>query len=62
MVHSYTAGRRPSGLVGRLKESKLHVIRDVIELPVMDENGFAAEDLAQAYNKNCMNRHVILFL
>ena len=29
---------------------------------LMDENGFAAEDVAQAYNKNCVNRHVILFL
>ena len=26
------------------------------------KNGFAAEDLAQVYNKNCMNRYVVLFL
>ena len=31
-------------------------------LDVLDEYGFAAEDLAQVYNKNCMNRHVVLFL
>ena len=31
-------------------------------LKVMDENSFAAEDLSQTYNKNYMNRHVVLFL
>ena len=31
--YSYTAERRPSGLVGRLGESELHVIRDMIKLP-----------------------------
>ena len=29
---------------------------------LLDKNGFAAEDLTQVYNKNCINRHVVLFL
>ena len=25
------------------------------------KNSFVAEDMAQVYNKNCINRHVVLF-
>ena len=32
-VHGYIAGRRLSGLVRRLGESELHLIRDMIKLP-----------------------------
>ena len=32
-VNGYTARRRPSGLIGRLRETELHVIKDIVKFP-----------------------------
>ena len=58
-------GNNPDGWVFRAK--RFFNMNRLSEAEKLDaacwrKNSFAAEDLAQVYNKNYINRHVVLFL
>ena len=58
-----TTSTRPKIMVSVISlDMAVILLRHFGKNPVLDENGFAAEDLAQVYNKNYMNRHVVFFL
>ena len=54
-----------NGVLGRLLLRTLKAITSIHCLTMkflLVENSFVTEDLAGVYDKNCINRHVVLFL